>query len=234
MNYHGKVFEDWVACDIGDATRPWQDRFPNFGMCMVDPMHMQAFIPIPRCGSQFLCKFLANKYKWVGSHSLIYQRFLVGLSKWKPDLTFEQKYFTIVRDPLERYISALWIHYDKEKQEMKKHNMSSKTQMDHLFSDPSMNDHHTINQYNFFYNLNLDQVAFFDYNDKNTGDKLSHYLKKECNIDFLPEQWISRLSEEKEDIYKLLDANPKYMDNVKKYLEDDYKFLSTIKYYEPN
>lgn len=234
MKYHGKLFDEWRPDFLGDRTKHWSESFPNAGMCMVDPAHLYAFIPIPRCGSQYMLGYLDSKYKWVNSHLLIYQRFLIGLSKLTKDSSVQQKYFAVVRDPLERYISALWVLYNKEKQEIKQHNIFSKTQMDHLFSDPSLNDYHTMNQYNFFYNVDLSKIAFFHYNDKDMGKKISHYLKKEYNIDFIPDQWISKLSEEKEDIIDFLDKNPVYLENIKKYLEDDYKFLSTIKYYEPN
>lgn len=234
MIYHGKVHEDWILGKIGDRTGSWSLNFPNFGMCMVDPKNQYAYIPIPRCGSQFFCNLLADKHKWTGNHALVHQNFIQTLSTWKKEYTAEAKYFTIIRDPFERYISALWCLYDLDSQTIKNHRMDSKTQMDHLFSDPSLNDHHTINQYNFFYNINMDNIAFFDYNDKNMGEKISHYFEKYLNIKFLPNQWISKISEDKDDIIQFLDKNPVYMENIKQYLQEDYKFLSTIKYYEPN
>jgi len=234
MSYHHKVREDWFLGNIGDRTVSWSEKFPNFGMCMVDSKSQYAYIPIPRCGSQFFCNFLADKHNWIGSHILNYQTFIQTLSKWKQEYTVEPKYFTIVRDPIERYISALWCLYDDEKQEINRHRMDSKTQMDHLFSEPSLNDHHTINQYNFLYNVDMSQIAFFNYNDKDMGKKISHYFENTLKIKFLPEQWLAKNSENKEVITKLLDNNPNYMENIKKYLEEDYNFLSTIKYYEPN
>lgn len=234
MMYHSKVREDWFLGNIGDRTIRWEDRFPNFGMTMVDAKGENAYIPIPRCGSQFFCNFLASKHNWVGSHAFNYQTLLQTLGKWKQEYTRQPRYFTILRDPLERYVSALWCLYDPDKKHIKDGAMTSKTQMDHLFSNPSLDDHHTINQYNFFYNIDMNQIAFFNYNDKDMGEKISHYFEKYLKIKFLPNQWISKISEDKDDIIKFLDENPVYMENIKQYLQEDYKFLSTVKYYEPN
>ncbi len=234
MNYHHMVADDWFRGNIGDTNRYWKERFPNFGMCMTDPENNAAFIPIPRCGSQFFCNWLINKHKWSGNHLLAYQTLLKTYSQWKPEYAKIPKYFSIVREPYERYVSALWILWDQDKKTINDHRLDSKSQMDHLFSDPCMKDHHTMNQYNFFYNVDLNQVAFFNYDDKDMGEKISHYFEKQLNIKFLPELWTPRLSEDKQFLYEYLNTHPDYMANVKKYLETDYEFLSTIKYYEPN
>ena len=230
MNYHYMVNSDWD--NIGDRTCHWSNYFPNFGMCMFHPKHDQAYIPIPRCGSQYLCNFLEKKYGWVGSHVQILSNLNEAYGKWKKEYQKDLQYFSIVRDPLERYISALWVLYDPNTQLLNEHRLD-RPQLDQFFQNPSCNDHHTINQYNFFYNVDTSKVTFFDFNDKNLGEKLAHFFAKQ-GIKFDSTNWIKKDSEEKEIILKLFDDNPDYLEKVKMYLEDDYKFLSTIKYYEPN
>jgi hypothetical protein len=233
MKYHELVDYDWQPKLIGDRTAPWLERFPSFGMILFHPTQLYSFIPIPRCGSQFFCHFLAEKHNWTGNHVDNYQNFCEALGRWKEEYKRKPKYFTIVRDPLERYISGLWVLYDAKKQTIKDHRMD-KPQLDQLFLNPSLNDHHTINQYNFFYNIDMQDVVFFNFNDKDLGQKIQHFFKSKLNIKFYAEEWINKDSEEKEVILKLLEDNPQYMEKIKTYLEDDYKFLSAIKYYEPN
>lgn len=233
MKYHDMVFMDWQLGNIGDRTTYWAERFPNFGMCMTDATNKHAFIPIPRCGSQYFCFLLSDKHGWTGNHVFNYQNFVKDLGKWKGSYETKPKYFSILRDPLERYISALWCLYNPETNLLKGSRMD-KFQLDHLFSNPSLNDHHTINQYNFFYNINLDDVAFFNFNDKNLGEKVKHYFSNELEIKLNTAVWLNKDSEEKDVIKQLFHDYPQYLETVKTYLEDDYKFLSTIKYYEPN
>ena len=230
MKYHNMVNTDWD--NIGDRTRHWSECFPNFGMCMFNPQSTHAFIPIPRCSSQYFCNFLEKKYGWVGSHVQIHNNLNLAYGKWKKEYQKELQYFSIVRDPLERYISALWVLYDPQTRLLHNHRMD-KTQLDHLFLNPSLDDHHTINQYNFFYNVDLTKVTFFDFNDDTLGEKLEYFFKTQ-DVKFDKRNWIKKDSEEKEIILKLFEDNPEYLQKVKTYLEDDYKFLATIKYYEPN
>jgi hypothetical protein len=230
MKYHDKVHLDWEK--IGDRTCHWSNYFPNFGMCMFHSKHNQAYIPIPRCSSQYLCNFLEKKYGWVGNHVQILSNLNEAYGKWKKEYQKDLQYFSIIRDPLERYISALWVLYNPETRLLHNHRMD-RTQLDQLFLNPSLDDHHTINQYNYFYNIDHNKVNFFHFNDKNLGEKLEYFFKKQ-DIKFDKKNWMNKDSEEKEIILKLFEDNPDYLQTVKTYLEDDYKFLSTIKYYEPN
>lgn len=219
METHPKVIDDYNFLKH-DYTKNWRDIFPDFGMCMTKLYDSNGYIPIPRCGSQYWLDFTEKQLNWHAEHITSIDGYYETMKQWKPELAVEKKFFAILRDPYERYISALFAIYKTLDESI----------LPAVYENPSLDDHHLILQKHYFYGFDLNKITFFNINDIDFDKKISYYIthvlgyKADFHI-----SW--RQSERKENIKNLLENDDKLSDKIHQYLQDDYEFLETIKFY---
>lgn len=218
MAVHPKVLDDYNYLKH-DYTKHWKDIFPDFGMCMTKLYDSHGYIPIPRCGSQYWLEFCDKQLGYKAEHISSVKGYYQTMLEWKPNYAVDKQFFTILRDPYERYLSALFAIFKTMDESL----------LDLIRDNPSLDDHHLILQKDFFYGFDLNNITFFNMNDIDFDKKITTYVRKTFSLESFVSNW--RYSDNKQFIRDLLERDPKLLNIVKEYLQDDYNFLATIKFY---
>lgn len=204
--------------DYNYKTIPYKVMFPHFGMCMRHEKSTHAFIPVPRCGSTYLLKHLAENLGWMPYN---YNFFTDG------------KFFSVLRDPYERWLSGLWAIADPEAHDLdnKPVDLLSKESLDKMFDDPSLQNHHTTQQYVFFRHLDVSQITFFNFDDVKFMDNFQHFFHNELGIELdIKKDW--HPSDEKTLIKQIVESDSNNLNKLQKWLEPDYEFVKSVKFYD--
>lgn len=201
-------------------TIPYEVMFPHFGMCLRHQNVQYAYIPVPRCGSSFLHKFFINQHNW---------------KPYNYKFISNQKFFAVVRDPYERWLSGLWSIANPWHDDIvnKPYNLLDDRSLAKLFDDPGCNNHHTMKQNLFYKNLNLNNITFFNFDDPKFIRNISHFIKNKLLLATnFTEKW--HKSDEKTEIRRIVEKNKTNYNKLMTWLEDDYHFMSKLKFYEAN
>ena len=205
-----------------DYTQSWHTMFPHFGMCFRHPSSDFAFIPVPRCGSSYLLKYLDENCGW---------------TPYNYNSILEKQFFSIVRDPYKRWLSGLWAIADPDPNSdivERAIDLHDKLAVQKMFDDPGLQNHHTMLQYLFFRDLDISKITFFNFDDPNFLKNIKHFFSNSLGLDVsdMPE-W--HKSDEKVEIKKIIEScSEDNLKKLKKWLDQDYKFLEQIKFYEAN
>lgn len=205
-----------------DYNEYYQTMFPHFGMCMQNTNSNFAFIPIPRCGSSYLLKYLHDD------------------CGWKPNnyhFILEKQFFSVVRDPYRRWLSGLWAIADPDPTSdiiVRPVDLYDRQAVEKMFDDPGLQNHHTMLQYLFFRDLDISKITFFNFDDPNFFTNIKHFFTNSLGLDVSTmTEWHS--SDEKVEIKKIIESySEDNLNKLQNWLKQDYKFLEQIKFYEAN
>jgi hypothetical protein len=204
-----------------DYSEHYRTMFPHFGMVLTHKDSDYAYIPVPRCGSTLFLKYFTDHYNWV---------------PYNYNLLKGKKFFTIVRDPYERYLSGLWAIADPDPNSdivERAIDLTNEKELEKLYDDPGLQNHHTMLQYLFYENLDLNNITFFNFDDDNFVKHFTHFIENHLHLGVHPlDEWHS--SDPKVEIKNIIEKDQHNFSKIQKWLEADYKFLSNIKYYESN
>lgn len=199
-------------------TIPYHVMFPHFGMCMRHEKSSHAFIPVPRAGSSYINKHLSNDLGWMPYNY-----------NWIKD----GKFFSVLRDPYKRWLSGLWAIADPEATDLVNPpvNLLSEESVAKMCDDPCLQNHHTTQQHVFFRYLDTSKITFFNFDDEKFIDNLKHFFENELGIVFSPKDaW--HKSDEKTLIKEIIERNSDNLNKIHAWLEPDYQFIRSIKFYE--
>lgn len=216
MKLHSKVLIDHEMAIVDekhkvatDYTAGWRNIFPNFGMCMTSEKSSHGYVPIPRCGSQYWLDFCAN---YLGYNPVHIRTLLNNCDR--------KNFFVIVRDPYQRYLSALWATSKYLNEDI----------LSQIYENPSLDDHHNILQKDYLYRFDLSQIDFFTMDDTEFTRKIFYYLEKYCGYKSKRmSKWHS--SVDKTEVKSLVESDAKVYNRIREYLHDDYTFIQSIKFY---
>lgn len=208
----------YLYTDDEYKTIPYKVMFPHFGMCMRGENLNHAFIPVPRCGSSYLLQHMSENLGWMPYNYNFIQ---------------DGRFFAVLRDPYQRWLSGLWAIADPEEPnyENKPVNLLDKESLDKMFDDLSLQNHHTTQQYVFFRNLDISKITFFNFDSINFMQNFQHFFYNEFGIEFkAKDKWHS--SDEKTLIKEIIESNTNNLNKLQKWLQPDFDFVKSVKFYE--
>lgn len=202
---------DWYA----DATEAYSIDKSNY-----------CYLPIKKNATNWGLDFFNTVSKTTKLEEFIIHRHLY----------YDKKFIIFLRDPLERWYSGIAQWYAERKVS---HNFKLDPLTIELLCQAVKIDVHTERQTMYFYFLEYDDCVFFNLDDTNFVNNLTKFLEIKAGFPKLnvsiPKKYTSDELENKKSIIrqlkKALKDNPKYLEQVKRFYQEDYNFMANCKFY---
>lgn len=199
----------------------YRDKNHIFGECMSTPDIDLIYVNIPKNASTWTKNNLL-RYNW-------------EFYNYHLDNLYYKHAFIVLRDPVERWLSGISEYMFIYHRNIDSAHFS-KSFFDVIFDRVAFDDH-TERQSLFLNGLNLNNCTFF-----NCDEEYKYYIRNFINARINKTYFFSQKHDHtnKESLErkkfrqifsKAIQENSKYLTNLKKYFNDDYKLINSITFY---
>ena len=206
----------------------FKEVYPVKGLCMCSPDEKFAYIPITRCGSILLLEYFSSQYNWKlkNFYSLL-------------DTT---KFFTVLRNPFERWVSGFWVGNDESfypkdagrdpLMHQGFYNLYDNSHRKKISEDFSLQDPHTSLQISMLEGVDKDNITYFNFDSVNFQKEILHYIGNIMQSEPKPflKEW--QKPTKRKNMYFTVKRDRKFYESLLKYLQPDVDFISTCKFYD--
>lgn len=206
---------------IDNVKHYWSHRQHNFGHCLINDTNDMVYVNIPKNATNWAKDNLAT-LGWRHSNFVEY-----------PEVVENKRVMVILRDPIERWVSGIaefFVRYHPGIRVFDRH------LLDVIFSCVTLDDH-TEKQGYFLNGLENNQLVFFNC-DSNLKRNMGSFLRNQGIDNALDYTRYVYAADEISPQYfyqtefkKIINANPQYLEQLKKHFDHDIKLYNTVTFY---